>query len=117
MVPLVSRERIGNRSLDIEITPADATRDGGGDNPSRPVGKGGNAGWRLKSQKSTENIVSIFFIGAEQPLLDGDEVPIGETRCGFDLASLREPLASKFGTLIRISLVVVGINSRPLPEK
>ena len=52
MVLLVSRERIANRSLDIKITPADATRDRGGDNPSRPVGKGGNAGWRLKSQKS-----------------------------------------------------------------
>src|SRR5580700_5794125 len=53
VVLLVSRERIANRSLDIKITPADATRDGGGDNPSRPVGKGGNAGWRLKSHKSS----------------------------------------------------------------
>lgn len=81
VVPLVSRERIANRSLDIKITPADATRDGGGDNPSRPVGKGGNAGWRLKSQKNTENIVSIFFVGAEQPLFDGDEVRAAAKPC------------------------------------
>ena len=80
VVPFVGRQRIGNRSLDIEITPAYAACDGGGDDPSRPVGKGGDAGWRLKSQKSTENIVSIFFVGAEQPLLDGDEVSIGETQ-------------------------------------
>ena len=88
VVLFVLWERIAYRSLDIEITPADAACDCGGDDPSRSVGEGGDAGWRLKSQKSTENIVSIFFIGAKQPLFDGDEVPICETRCGLDLASL-----------------------------
>jgi hypothetical protein len=86
VVPLVSRERIANRSLNIEITYAPAAGERGSDNPSRPVGKGGDAGRRLKSQKSTENLVSIFFVGAEQPLFDGDEVPIGKTRCGCDLS-------------------------------
>ena len=37
-----------------------------------------------------ENIVSIFFVGAEQPLFDGDEVPIGETRCGLMFRALFE---------------------------
>jgi len=84
-------ERIANRSLHIEIAYAPAASERWSDNPSWPVGEGGNTGRRLSSQKSGQNIVSIFFIGAENSLFDGDEVPIAKTRCGCDLASLREP--------------------------
>jgi hypothetical protein len=113
-VLIVRRERRANRPLDVEITPTDAACDCGGDNPSRSVGKGGNAGWRLKSQKSTENVVSIFFVGAEQPLLT--KFPSAKPVAGLTLLPSGSR-CSKFGTLIRISLVVVGISSRPLPEK
>jgi len=71
---------VADRTLDVEIAPADAARQCWRDNPSRPVGKIGDAGWRLESHKSAENIVSVFFIGAEQALFNGDEIPIEETR-------------------------------------
>jgi hypothetical protein len=53
--------------------------------------------------------------GADEPLFDGDEVPIGETRCGFDLASLREPLLK--GRHVDENFVGGGISSSPLPPK
>jgi len=84
VVAFVGGDRIANRSLDIEIPEADAASNSGGNDPGRPVGKGGNAGGRLKSEKGGQNIVSIFLIGAEQALLDGDCIPVGKTGCRRD---------------------------------
>ena len=45
---------------------------------------------RLKAEKGAENVVSVFFIGAEQPLLDGDEIAVGEARRGLDIGAMLE---------------------------
>ena len=58
-------------------------RNGRRDDPRRPVGEGGDAGWRGKPQKSGEDIIAILLVGAEQPLLDGYKISIEETRCRF----------------------------------
>ena len=61
VVPLIRGERIADRSLDVEIAPADAPRERRGDNPSRSVGESGDAGWRLSSDKSAGECSSHFL--------------------------------------------------------
>jgi len=45
VVSFIGRQRIGHRSLNIEITKADPPRDRWRDDPRRPIGEGGYAGW------------------------------------------------------------------------
>lgn len=66
----------------------------------------------LENKQCGEDIVSIFFVGAEKPLFDGEEIPIGETGRRLDVCALLEGR-----DIDKNFVVVVGISSSALPPK
>ena len=78
-----------DRPLNIEIAPSLSSGKSGRNDPGM-IGEGGDSGWRLNSEKSADDIVSVLFIGADQPLFDGEERPIAESRRGFDQCALEK---------------------------
>jgi hypothetical protein len=107
LVPCGNRHADG--PLDIEIAPSVSSGKGWRNDPGL-VGECGDAGWRLNSKKSADDIISILFIGADKPLFDSEEWPIAESRRGLDQGPLQ-----KRGNVDQNLICFVGMSSSPLP--